>query len=146
MTAQKLDEIQIGSVISTESFKMTDDQIKKFAAEFDPQAMHLDEVAAERGPFGRLTASGWHTLSIAMRLMALAKPFGEVPLVGVGVTDIQFLKPVFANETVFVEAVVESKRASSKPGRGFVKLNLTVRNRETNEAVLTETWTVLVPA
>ena len=42
--------------------------IKRFAAEFDPQPFHLDEAAAEKTPLRGLAASGWHTAAVAMRL------------------------------------------------------------------------------
>ena len=146
MASIKLHDIQVGQVIDTDAFLMTTERIKSFAKDFDPQPMHLDEEAAMKSPFGKLTARGWHTLAIAMRLMAQARPFGDAPLIGVGVTDIQFLKPVYANDSIYVHAEVSGKRASSKPGRGFVTMNLTVKNNRTDEAVLTEVWTVMVPA
>ena len=139
------DAIEIGETYETETFRMTPERIKAFAIEFDPQPMHLDEEEAKQGPFGELTASGWHTLAVAMRLMAEAKPFGETPLIGVGVTDIKFLKPVIQNAKIYVEAIVTAKRTSTKPGRGFVKMQLTVYDSNSSEAVLSETWTVLVP-
>src|SRR5262245_8637361 len=37
--------------------------IKAFAAAFDPQPFHLDEQAAKASIFGRLVASGWHTMA-----------------------------------------------------------------------------------
>src|SRR5262249_56995449 len=47
----------------------TAEDIKAFAARFDPQPFHLDEAAAARSHFGRLCASGWHTACVWMRLM-----------------------------------------------------------------------------
>ena len=36
-----------------------------FAERFDPQPIHVDAHFADRGPFGGLIASGWHTASLA---------------------------------------------------------------------------------
>src|SRR3984885_6293881 len=51
--------------------RVTREDIKRFASEFDPQAYHLDEAAAERSVFKGLAASGWHTAAIATRLSRL---------------------------------------------------------------------------
>ena len=41
------------------------EQIKCFAAEYDPQPFHLsDEGAANNDLFGTLAASGWHTMAL----------------------------------------------------------------------------------
>ena len=49
---------------------MSAEEIKAFAAEFDPQPMHLDEEAARAGMMGGLCASGWHSCAIMMRIIA----------------------------------------------------------------------------
>ena len=48
---------------------VTRDDIVTFAAEFDPQPMHLDEAAGKASILGGLSASGWHTCAIYMRLL-----------------------------------------------------------------------------
>ena len=145
VTTIKFNDISPGMKFRTANYFMSEESIVRFASEFDPQPIHLDHDAAENGPFGQLTASGWQTLSLAMKLMAEAKPLGDTPLVGVGVDEIWFLKPVFVGTTIYVDAEVLSKRKSSKPGRGFVKMQLHVRDAAHNEAVLSEVWTILVP-
>ncbi len=146
MNGLTLEDLSVGQEFETGSVLITAESIKAFARQFDPQPMHLDEEAARQGPFGRLTASGWQTLSLAMKLMADAKPLGETPLLGVGVTDIHFASPVYPDTTIYVVARVTNVRKSSKPGRGFVKMDLEIRDRASGEAVATETWTMLVPS
>ena len=121
------------------------DEVKSFAEDYDPQAMHTDEVAAKDGPFGSLTASGWHTLSLTMKLMAEAKPFGSTPLVGVGVDKIAFKKPVFPETEIVVRARVINKRASTKKGRGYIELELETLDVSNNEIVVRQNWIVMVP-
>src|SRR6201997_5804616 len=70
------------SVHTGVQFEITRDDIKRFAAEFDPQPFHLDEAAAEKTIFKGLAASGWHTAAISMRLCVEARPFGSQPLMG----------------------------------------------------------------
>lgn len=62
----------------------------RFAADFDPQPMHLDEDAAAKTLFKGLAASGWHTAAIAMKLAVQSRPFGPHPLIGMGVDGLRW--------------------------------------------------------
>ena len=53
---------------------VTSEQIRAFAAEFDPQPFHLDEETARDTFFGGLAASGWHTAALTMRLLVQGEP------------------------------------------------------------------------
>ena len=55
------EDIEIGSRRELGSFTFTAELIKQFAAQFDPQAFHLDEEAGRQSLFGGLAASGWQT-------------------------------------------------------------------------------------
>ena len=70
------DDLKVGMRFKSEATTVSKDDILRFAAEFDPQPFHLDEVAAEKTIFNGLAASGWHTAAIAMRLAVMARPFG----------------------------------------------------------------------
>ena len=48
---------------------VTAEEIVEFAGEFDPQPMHLDEAAGKASILGGLSASGWHTCAMFMRLL-----------------------------------------------------------------------------
>ena len=50
------------------------EDMKRFAAQFDPQPFHLDEAAAEKTAFKGLAASGWHTAAISMGLAVEVRP------------------------------------------------------------------------
>ena len=63
------DDLKLGMRFKSGEVTVSQEDIKRFAAEFDPQPFHLDEVAAENiDPSEGLAASGWHTAAIAMRL------------------------------------------------------------------------------
>jgi acyl dehydratase len=87
------DELVLGMRFKSPAKRVTRDDIKRFASEFDPQAYHLDEAAAERSVFKGLAASGWHTAAIAMRLSVETRPFGPHPLLGLGVDEITMARP-----------------------------------------------------
>jgi acyl dehydratase len=64
-----LDDLHVGQRFTSASHVVDADQIKRFAAEFDPQPFHLDEDAAANSLFAGLAASGWHTAALTMRLL-----------------------------------------------------------------------------
>ncbi len=67
------EDIEVGEKIRTGTFDLTAEKVHEFAAEYDPQFIHMDEEASKDGPFGTIIASGWQTLSASMRLMVLEK-------------------------------------------------------------------------
>jgi acyl dehydratase len=73
-----LEDLRVGQRFVSRSHAMDKEQIKAFAAQFDPQAFHLDEAAAKTTLFGGLAASGWHTAAITMRLLV----DGGAPIAG----------------------------------------------------------------
>lgn len=116
---------------------VTKDEIVRYAATFDPQPLHLDEEAARHTMVGRLCASGWHTCSIAMRIMTDGFLGNAEGLGSPGITDARFLKPVFPNDTLSATFRTLSKRTlRSRPGVGLVEAELTLTN-QAGEVVLT---------
>lgn len=110
-------EIQLGQ------YPVTAHEIREFAGEFDPQPMHLDDEAAASGMFGALSASGWHTAAMAMRLMCDGFILKSMSQGAPGVDYLNWKKPVLAGDTLTGKSVILSKRKSnSKPGLGFVQV------------------------
>src|SRR5690625_6927933 len=73
----KFDSFTIGQVFETNSFKLTKEDIMRFAGEFDPQYMHVDEKKATEGRFNGIIASGIHTLSISFKLWIEQGVYGD---------------------------------------------------------------------
>ena len=65
------DDINVGDRMELGTHTFTAEDIKTFAAQYDPQAFHMDEAAAAKSHFGALCASGWHTIAVWMRLRVL---------------------------------------------------------------------------
>ena len=63
------EDIEIGARREIGSFTFTADDIKRFAAQFDPQRFHLDEEEGRKSLFGGLAASGWHVAAVCMKLL-----------------------------------------------------------------------------
>jgi acyl dehydratase len=124
-----LDEyFRLGETITLGSHRFEADEIKAFAAKYDPQRFHMDEKEAEHSVFGRLCASGWHTAATWMKYN-LAKredaatgewagpgpqpEFGPSP----GFQNLKWLKPVYAGETItFTRRALAHRALASRPG------------------------------
>jgi acyl dehydratase len=135
------DDINVGDRMPLGSHTFTAEDIKTFAAVYDPQAFHMDEAAAAKSHFGALCASGWHTIAVWMRLRvqygqredAERAARGEVIArlgPSPGFRDLKWLKPVYAGDTITYASEIADKRASqSRPGWGLVF----ARNTGTNQ-------------
>jgi acyl dehydratase len=124
-----LDDLQVGQKFTSGTYRMEEDRIKSFAAEFDPQPFHLDEAASERSVFRGLAASGWHTAAATMRLMVTSGLPIAGGLVGLG-GEIAWTRPTRPGDVLHVESEVMAITPSrSKPNQGVV----TVRNITLNQ-------------
>lgn len=128
-----LDELHVGQKFSAGTYKMTEEKIKAFAAEFDPQPFHLDDAAARQSIFQGLAASGWHTASATMRLLVKGGlPIAE-GLVGLG-GEILWPRAVRAGDILRVEGeIIEITPSRSKPNRGVVTTRCVTFNQRDEE-------------
>src|SRR5262245_54911561 len=139
------DDLKVGMRFKSEPVTVSKDDIIRFAKEYDPQPFHLDEEAAKKTMLGGLAASGWHTAAIAMRLAAECKPFGPHPLLGAGVDDLRWLKPVRPGDSIHLEGeLVELVPSRSKP-HGVARVIWTAYNQN-GEAVYTFNPIAIVPS
>ena len=126
-----------GQVIELGSRTITKDGIVAFAREFDPQPFHTDEAAAARSIFGGLLASGWHTGSLAMRILYDGLLKDTVSLGSPGIDELRWLKPVRPGDTLSLRmTILETIPSRTKPDRGLVRSLMEMRNQH-GEVVLT---------
>ncbi|MGB8421974.1 LysR substrate-binding domain-containing protein [Paraburkholderia sp.] len=97
--------------------------MKRFAAEFDPQPLHLDDEAARGTMFGGLAASGWHTAAITMRLLLSGGPKLATGVPGAG-AEIEWKMPTRPGDVLHVESEVAdiestTTHAQRKPSGGI---------------------------
>ena len=138
------DDLSLGMRFKSKEVKITKDDIKRFATEFDPQPFHLDEAAAERSVFKGLAASGWHTAAIAMRLAVETRPFGPHPLIGLGVDDLRWMAPVRPGDVLHIEGEVVGLTPSRTKPQGVARVKWTAFTQG-GEAVYTFTPIAIVP-
>jgi acyl dehydratase len=123
---------EFGSITVT----VTEPEIIAFARQFDPQTMHMDPVAAAKGPTGGLIASGWHTIGMMMRMYA-DHVLPENGLPAPGVDEVRWLLPVRPGDTLRVRVTIEDARVSrSRPDRGVIRPFSELLNQR-GEVVLT---------
>lgn len=123
----EFDTIVPGSRYRIGTVEMTREAVIAFAAEWDPQPFHLsDEGGAANPLFGRLSASGWHTvLMMQLEVDRFMRGTGLVGLAGGGVEQIRWIKPVFppARLTIFV-TFAKIRVSRSRPDRGILTLRV----------------------
>jgi acyl dehydratase len=115
------EDFVVGHSIDLGEKRVTADEIIEFASEFDPQPMHLDEAAGKASIMGGLSASGWHTCAIFMRMICDAFLLDSTSQGAPGVDVVKWRKPVLAGDTLTGKSTVTAARPSkSKPAIGLV--------------------------
>jgi acyl dehydratase len=124
-----LDDLYVGQRFTSGTHRMEAARIKDFAAEFDPQSFHLDEAAAEATVFKGLSASGWHTAAVAMRLLVTGGPQFANGIIGFG-GEFAWPRPTRPGDILHVESeIIEITPSRSKPHQGVVTLRATMLNQ-----------------
>src|SRR4051812_1687196 len=88
-----LEDLAVGENFNSPPVQMTEAEIVEFARRFDPQQMHLEVGTG-------IIASGWHTTAMVMRLIVEAAPFGGGPVLGLGVDELRWPRPVRPGDTI----------------------------------------------
>jgi acyl dehydratase len=132
-----LEDFAVGQQFSSGRLLIDGERTHAFAAEFDPQPFHLDEAAARESFFGELTASGWYTAAISMRLLLDTGLNPAGGYIGAGAEGFRWPRPVRPGDELRVECEVIDVRAStSRPDRGLINVRMTTLNQD-DEAALT---------
>lgn len=137
-----LDELDVGRVVPLGSHHFTREAIIDFARKYDPQPFHLSEEGGRKGPFGVLSASGWHTAAgwmkcyVATNQAAEARiraegrapaPLGPSP----GFDNLVWHRPVTPGDTITYTLTITGKRMlASRPGWGLLHSHSTGVNQK----------------
>jgi len=131
------EDFAVGMRLEVPGPVLTRDSIMEFARRYDPQPFHVDEEAAKQSTYGGLIASGWHTVSLAMRMICDAYLLDAASLGSPGVNEVRWLKPVRPGDAIRLRmTVLEAKPSKSKPDRGTVLHRWEVFNQK-DETVMT---------
>lgn len=103
---------------------ITREEILAFAERYDPQPFHTDEEAARESIYGGLIASGWHTVSLGMRMLVEGYWNGVASLGARGVDELRFHRPVRPDDDLSVRTEILEKSADTSDERGLVRLRI----------------------
>lgn len=130
------EDLEVGQVLDLGSLSPTAEDIVAFATQFDPQPFHLSEEGGKASVFGGLCASGWHTCSLAMRLMVTNFLHQSSSLGSPGLENIRWLKPVFPGDTLSLRQTVLEKRPMSKrPDVGLLRTQWEMFNQHGDQVL-----------
>jgi acyl dehydratase len=138
------EDFPVGAVFEFGGVTLTREAIIDFATAYDPQPFHLDDAAAEASLFGGLSASGWHTCALTMRMMCDAYLNQSASLGSPGIDELRWLKPVRPGDTLHVRMdVLQARLMASRPGVGLVLQSWTVSNQRTEPVLTMRGWGML---
>lgn len=116
------EDFPVGTIRESGGATLSEKEITNFARQFDPQPFHVDAAAAAESVFGGIIASGWHTCSLAMRMMCDDYLLDAASNGSPGVENIKWLKPVRPGDTLHLKMeVLEARVLESKPTAGLVR-------------------------
>lgn len=135
------EDLVIGERFDFGPVTLTREESIAFAAQFDPQPFHLSDEAAASTHFGTISASGWHTTALFMKMFVAAmqeNPGRQAASLGaMGVDELRWLRPVRPGDTLRgTNEVIEKKASKSRPEMGIVRNRVTLWNQH-DEPVLT---------
>ncbi len=131
------EDLEIGMTRSFGGYEVTREEVIEFASKYDPQPFHLDDNIAAQTHFGKISASGWHTCSMTMRMM-VDNMMNEksAGLGSPGVDQLRWKKPVYPGDTLRCETeILEKRRSASRPEMGIFKSRIRTFNQH-DEMVL----------
>jgi acyl dehydratase len=135
------EDMAVGQVRDLGTISPSREDIIAFASQFDPQPFHLDDAAGAASVFGGLCASGWHTCSMAMRLMVMNFLQQTSSLGSPGLENIQWKKPVYPNDTLRLQTtVLETKPMGRRPDVGMTRNLWEMFNQHGDKVLHMEGW------
>ena len=135
------EDFHVGTVREFGATVVTRDAVIAFASQFDPQPFHLDEDAAKASLFGGLSASGWHTCAMAMRMMCDDYLLRSSSLGSPGIEQLKWHKPVRPGDTLRVRLeVLDTRPMASRPAVGLVRSRWEVLNQDGVTVLSMEGW------
>ncbi len=126
------EDLEEGTTASFGRYEVTRDEVIDFARRYDPQPFHLSDEAAAQTHFGRISASGWHTCAMVMRMMVdNITERRHAGLGSPGLDELRWLRPVYPGDTLRVETTLIDKTPSrSRPEMGSDRSEVKVFNQD----------------
>lgn len=131
MTRRYFEDLSIGDVWTSREFLVTEEDLLDYARKYDPQPMHIDPVAAAKGPHGSIIASGGFVSAMSLKLFIEAGGYGETPVLGLGHDELRWHKAVKPGDVLVARReIISLRRSQSKPTNGIVRTKITMTNQD----------------
>lgn len=108
------EDLVLGETWRTEGFTVSKEAIISFAAHWDSQPFHVDQVAAQVSVFGGLVGSGLQTMLLSYRLYHALDLLHGTALAGLGIDEVRFHAPLRPEDTIHVVVRVAKVAATSR--------------------------------
>ena len=146
MTTLHFEDLSVGLSWQSVPVAVSEADIIGFAIAFDPQPFHTDPAAAAAHRLFRgLAASGWHTAALTMRLFASGTTQIAGGIIGNGIDELRWPRPVRPGDTLRLTSEVVELRAP-EPGKavGWARIRNTTTNQN-GEVVQSMVASLTVP-
>ncbi|MFV0681125.1 MaoC family dehydratase [Ottowia sp.] len=131
------EDLTPGKTLELGQITVDRDEVIAFARQYDPQPFHLDDAAAAKSIFGKLSASGWHTCAMAMGIMVRNFLNRASSLGSPGLEQIKWLKPVFPGDTLHMRLrIIEARPMNSRPDVGLIRSHWEMFNQQGDQVLL----------
>lgn len=131
------EDLPVGKTLEIGSITVDHDEVIAFATKYDPQPFHLNEEAAAKSMFGKLSASGWHTCAMAMGLMVRGFLHESSSLGSPGLEGVKWLKPVYPGDTLTLnQRIIEARPMKSRPDVGLTRTLWEMFNQHGEQVLL----------
>ena len=126
------EDMEIGHHRAFGRYEVTREEVVEYASKYDPQPFHLSDEAAAKTYFGRLSASGWHTCAMTMRMLVDNMSVVEQAGLGSpGIDNLRWIKPVYPGDVLRCETeVIEKRRSKSRADMGLFKSRCRTFNQD----------------
>ncbi len=132
MAGLYFDEFEVGQRFE-HAFSRTvteQDNIQFSLMTLNPQPIHIDAHFSASTEFGRPVFNSIYTLGIMIGMSVYDTTLGTT-VGNLGMTDVEFPKPVFAGDTLRARTEIVSLRPSkSRPGQGIVEFAHEAMNQD----------------
>jgi acyl dehydratase len=135
------EDFHIGEIAQYGAYHVSRDEMLAFAREFDPQDNHINEEAAKQSLLGGLSASGWHTASMAIRIIHDGLTLNSAFVGDVGIDELRWQRPVYAEDILSVRRICrDSQPSTSRPETGLIHFVWEVLNQRDDIVMTMTTW------
>jgi acyl dehydratase len=123
------EDFPIGCRFESRRQTISAEEIVEFAQRYDPQPFHLETSAGDH-LLGGLSASGWQTAAVSMRLFIETMEV-EGGIIGRAIDELRWPVAVHPGDELRVEIeILEARLSQSKPGYGLIRYRSLTKNQE----------------